>query len=77
MHCTCIGPNHIYRAPKIVQRIGNESVPIQLARCRFPGLAIYNAKMLMYFQIKYTEAISSNRIRKLLWCEITKMLIAV
>jgi len=25
--------------------IGNESAPIQLAQCRFPGLAIFNAKM--------------------------------
>ena len=25
--------------------IGNESVPMQLARCWFPGLAITNAKM--------------------------------
>ena len=24
---------------------GNESVPIQLAQCWFPGLAIYNAKI--------------------------------
>ena len=30
-----------------------------------------------FFQIKYTEAILSNSIRKLLWFEITKMLIAV
>jgi len=29
--------------------IWNESVPIQLAQCRFPGLAISNAKMLIYF----------------------------
>ena len=28
---------------------GNESVPIQLAQCRFPGLAISNAKILIYF----------------------------
>jgi len=28
------------------------------------------------FQIKYTEAILSNNTRKLLWFEITKMLIA-
>jgi len=28
-------------------------------------------------QIKYTEAILSNSTRKLLWFEITKMLIAV
>jgi len=36
--------------------------------------------MLKYkyiFQKKYTEAILSNRIRKLLWFEITKVLIAV
>jgi len=25
--------------------LGNESVPIQLAQCRFPGLAISNAKI--------------------------------
>ena len=29
--------------------IGNESVPIQLAQCRFPGLAISSAKILVYF----------------------------
>jgi len=36
--------------------------------------------MLKYkyiFQIKYTKAILSNNSRKLLWFEITKMLIAV
>jgi len=36
--------------------------------------------MLKYryiFQIKYTEAILPNSTRKLLWFEITKMLIAV
>jgi len=36
--------------------------------------------MLKYkciFQIKYTEAILSNSTRKLLWLEITKILIAV
>jgi len=36
--------------------------------------------MLKYkyiFQIKYTEAILSNSTRKLLWFEISKMLIAV
>jgi len=29
------------------------------------------------FHIKYTEAFLSNSTRKLLWCEVTKMLIAV
>ena len=43
--------------------IGNESVPIQLAQCRFPGLAISNAKILIYFfPRKYTEAILSNSL---------------
>jgi len=58
-------------------RIGSESVPIQLAQCWFPGPATSNAKILINFQIKYTEAILSNSTRKLLWFEITKMLIAV
>jgi len=58
--------------------MGNESVPIQLTQCRFPGQAISNVKMLMFFfQIKYTEAILSNSTPKLLWFEITKMLIEV
>jgi len=30
----------------------NGSVPIQLAQCRFPGLAISNAEMLIYFSNK-------------------------
>jgi len=37
---------------------GNESVPIQLVQCRFHGLAISNAKILIhFFQTKHTEAI--------------------
>jgi len=41
-------------------------------------MAISNAKIFKYiFQIKYTETILSNSTRKLLWFEITKMLIAV
>ena len=50
---------------------------IQLAQHRFSGLAICNAEILIYFQIKYTGAISLNSTQKLLWFEITKMLIAV
>jgi len=30
---------------RIGRRIGNESVPIQLAQCRFFGLTIFNAKI--------------------------------
>ena len=41
--------------------IGNESVPIQLAQCRFPGLVISSAKILIYFNIKYPEAIVSDK----------------
>jgi len=60
--------------------VWNESVQIQLAQCWFPGLAISSAKIWIYlniFQTKYTETILSNSPRKLLWLEITKMLIAV
>ena len=59
--------------------IGKERVPMQLAQCWFP--IAWPFPMLKYkyifFQIKYTEAILSNVTRKLLWFEITKMLIAV
>jgi len=34
------------------QSIGNESVPIQLAQCWFPGLAISNAIIQIYFSSK-------------------------
>jgi len=30
--------------------IGNKSVPIQLAQCWFPGLAISNAKIKIFFK---------------------------
>ena len=62
--------------PQLRRFICNESVPIQLAQCRFPGLALSSAQMLIcIFQIKYTEAILSNSTRKVLWSEINKMLI--
>ena len=32
--------------------IGNDSAPIQLAQCRFPGLAIFNAKKYKYDTIR-------------------------
>jgi len=58
--------------------MSNESAPIQLAQCRFPGLAISSAKILLYFSNKkYTEAILPNSTRKPLRFEITKILIAV
>ena len=56
--------------------IGNESVPIQLAQRRFPGS---NAKMLINFSNKIhgSNFVKPNNTRKLLWFEISKMLIAV
>ena len=41
---------------------GNESVPIQLAQCWFPGLAIASAKMFVYFS---NEIYRSNFIKPL------------
>ena len=34
------------------ENIGNECTPIQLAQCRFPGLAISKAKIFVYFSNK-------------------------
>jgi len=55
-------------------QIGNESVPIQLAQCRFRGLAISDVKILIYFSNKIY---GSNFIStpKLLWFETTKKII--
>jgi len=57
--------------------MGTESVPIQLAQCWFPKLADGHFQYEYIFEIKYTEVILSNSTRKLLWFEITKMLIAI
>jgi len=32
--------------------VGNESVPIQLAQCWFPGLAVYNAEIQIHLSNK-------------------------
>ena len=49
-------------------------MPIQLTQCWFLELAfLSNAKILIYFSNK----IYKNNFIKLLWFEITKMLIAV
>jgi len=37
--------------------IGNESVPIQLAQCWFPGLANSSVKIQIYFSTKIYESI--------------------
>jgi len=58
----------------VTVHIADESVPIQLAQCRFPAwLTISSAKMLTYFEIKYTETILPDSSRELVWFEITKM----
>jgi len=36
--------------------VGNQSALIQLAQCRFPVLAISNAKILVYFSNKIYES---------------------
>jgi len=60
-------------ATSMKEGTANERVPIQLAQCRFPGVAISSAKMQKYiFQIKCKEATLSNGTRKLFWSEIKK-----
>ena len=56
---------------------GNGSAPIQQAQCWFPGLAIPNAKILIYFPNKIYRSNFINKHSELLWFEINKMLIAV
>ena len=34
------------------EAIGNESVPIKMAQCPFPGLAISNDRIVIYFSNK-------------------------
>jgi len=53
-------------------------VPILLAQRRFPGLAISNAKILIYFSYKYTEAVLSNTaLGNCYGLKLPKMLITV
>jgi len=40
----------------IMTQIRHESAPIQLAQCRFPGLAICNAKILIHISSKIYES---------------------
>ena len=48
----CSGQQYAASWSLAVTRIGNESVPIQLAQCRLRGLAVSNAKILTYFSYK-------------------------
>ena len=41
----CMALLQLVAPTKTVVNMGNASVPIQLAQCWFPGLAIFNAKI--------------------------------
>ena len=56
---------------------GNESVPTHRHIAGFLGRSFSVPKCKYILQVKCTEAILSNSTQKLLWLEITKMLIAV
>ena len=81
MYASTLVPRPYMTLPALLSGAGGmfmeRKVPIQLTQCWFPGLFISMQKYKYIFQIKYTEAILSNNTRKLLWFEITKMLIAV
>ena len=50
----------IYLSP--AASVGNESVPIQLSQCWFPGLAISSAKLLLWFETsKMLIAVLKNK----------------
>jgi len=50
--------------------IGNESVPIQLAQCRFPVLVISNARVSIYFsnEIYQSNSVKQNWETVMVWC---------
>jgi len=56
--------------------LGNESVPIQLAQCRFPGLAISNAKINTFSNKTYGRYFIKQH-SETVWFEITKMSVTV
>jgi len=63
--------------PYVLHGPGNESVRYNWHSA---GSLVWPFPVLKYkyiFQVKYTESILSNSTRKLLWFEISKMLIAV
>jgi len=74
---TSFTQSHHAQSSTTLRPIGNESVPIQLAQCRFPGLAISDAKILTYFSNKIHGSNFIKQHSKLLRFEITKMPIAV
>ena len=47
---------------QIVIAPGNESVPIQLAQCRLPGLAIFNAKIWIFAKMLDLTIYCSNKM---------------
>jgi len=47
--------------------IWNESVPIQLAQCRFPGLAIFNAKIYLSNKIYGNNFIKQHSETVMVW----------
>ena len=50
-------------------QIGKNGAPIQLAQCRFPGLAIFNAKILIYFSnaIHWSNLIKQHSKTVIVW----------
>jgi len=76
---------YIYNKPYNKSNESNKCsnfIGTKVCRCNWhiAGSLGWPFPMLKYkyiFQIKYTEAILSNSSRKLLWFEISKMLIAV
>jgi len=76
--CMCASVCLLVRpwAVQTTEPTANESVPIQLAQCWFPALAISSAKIYIYFSNKICGSNCIKQCRKLLWFEITKMLIA-
>jgi len=55
LHNSRINIQQLQAGIRTAQAIGNESVPIQLTQCWFPGLAVSNAKIKIYFSNELHE----------------------
>ena len=70
MSCRSIARRHLQicgpfwattrRMPSCLNAIRNESVPIQLVQCRFPGLAVSSAKIYIHFSSKIKKGKGSS-----------------
>jgi len=80
LKCPCFFGRHCVEKAESSQKLSQYGTKVCRYNWHSAGFLGWPFSMLKYkyiFQIKYTGTILSNSTRKLLWFDITKMLIAV